>query len=156
MTHRERFNTYRAYLNAINEFHNIPVVISEYGVTTGRGRAQKDENTGRDQGYVTEQEHGQYLIECYEDIMDSGCAGSLIFSWQDEWFKRTWNTMHSVDLDNTPYWSDYQTNEQFFGLLTFDPGEEESVCYVGRRRIGMDGGRHCFGIRKRKSFNEIR
>ena len=125
-----RFNTYRAYLNAINEFHNIPVVISEYGVTTGRGRAQKDENTGRFQGYVTEQEHGQYLIECYEDIMDSGCAGSLIFSWQDEWFKRTWNTIHSVDLDNTPYWSDYQTNEQFFGLLTFDPGEEESVCYV--------------------------
>src|SRR5699024_8599816 len=120
-----RFNTYRAYLNAINEFHNIPVVISEYGVTTGSGRAQKDENTGRDQGYVNEKEHGQYLIECYEDIMDSGCARSLIFSWQDEWFKRTWNTMHYVDLDNTPYWSDYQTNEQFFGLLTFDPGEEE-------------------------------
>ena len=38
--------------------------------------------------------------------------------------------MHAVDLDNTPYWSDYQTNEQYFGLLTFDPGEEESVCYV--------------------------
>ena len=53
-----------------------------------------------------------------------------MFTWQDEWFKRTWNTMYAVDLDNTPYWSDYQTNEQFFGLLTFDPGEEESVCYV--------------------------
>ncbi|MBR1691933.1 MAG: hypothetical protein IJ711_04070, partial [Lachnospiraceae bacterium] len=49
---------------------------------------------------------------------------------QDEWFKRTWNTVHAVDLDKTPYWSDYQTNEQYFGLLTFDPGEETSVCYV--------------------------
>ena len=38
--------------------------------------------------------------------------------------------MAYVDLDNTPYWSDYQTNEQYFGLLAFDPGEEESVCYV--------------------------
>ena len=53
-----------------------------------------------------------------------------MITWQDEWFKRTWNTMHAVDLDNTPYWSDYQTNEQYFGLLSFDPGKEESICYV--------------------------
>ena len=125
-----RLNTYYAYLKAINNFHNIPVVISEYGITTGRGRAQIDENTGRSQGHVTEQEQGQYLIECYEDIMNAGSAGSCLFSWQDEWFKRTWNTLYAIDLDNTPYWSDYQTNEQHFGLLTFDPGDEESVCYV--------------------------
>lgn len=125
-----RLNTYYAYLKAINNFHNIPVVVSEYGITTGRGRAQIDENTGRSQGHVTEQEQGQYLIECYQDIMSAGSAGSCLFSWQDEWFKRTWNTLYAVDLDNTPYWSDYQTNEQFFGLLTFDPGEEVSVCYV--------------------------
>ena len=92
--------------------------------------AQEDENTGRNQGHMTEQEQGQALIECYRDIMEAGCAGSCLFSWQDEWFKRTWNTWHAVDLYNTPYWSDYQTNEQFFGLLTFDPGEEQSICYV--------------------------
>lgn len=125
-----RLNTYYVYLKAINNFHNIPVVISEYGITTGRGRAQIDENTGRSQGHVTEQEQGQYLIECYEDIMNAGSAGSCLFSWQDEWFKRTWNTLYAVDMLNTPYWSDYQTNEQYFGLLTFDPGEEESVSYV--------------------------
>ena len=38
--------------------------------------------------------------------------------------------MHAVNLQRTPYWSDYQTNEQYFGLLSFDPGQEESVCYV--------------------------
>ena len=38
--------------------------------------------------------------------------------------------MHAIDLDKTPYWSDCQTNEQYFGLLSFDPGKEESVCYV--------------------------
>ncbi|EJW91528.1 hypothetical protein EVA_20366, partial [gut metagenome] len=27
--------------------------------------------------------------------------------------------MYAVDLKRTPYWSDYQTNEQYFGLLTF-------------------------------------
>lgn len=125
-----RRNTYLAYLKVLNRFHNIPVVISEYGVTTGRGMAQRDKNTNRNQGNMTEQEQGQALIDCYKDIKDAGCAGSCVFSWQDEWFKRTWNTMYAVDLDNTPYWSDYQTNDQFFGLLSFDPGEEKSVCYV--------------------------
>lgn len=124
------YNTYLAYLRALNRYHTIPVVISEYGVTTGRGMAQVDQNTGRNQGHMSEEEQGEALIRCYEDIMAAGCAGSCLFSWQDEWFKRTWNTIYAVDLDNTPYWSDYQTNEQFFGLLTFDPGEEESVCYV--------------------------
>lgn len=123
-------NTYYTYLKALTNYHTIPVVISEYGVSTGRGMAQRDYNTGRNQGHMSEQEQGQALIECYEDIMSAGCAGSCVFTWQDEWFKRTWNTMHAVDLLNTPYWSDYQTNEQYFGLLSFDPGEEESICYV--------------------------
>ena len=125
-----RFNTYIAYLRAINRYHTLPVVISEYGVSTGRGMAQEDVNTGRNQGHMTEQEQGQAILDCYRDIMDAGCAGSCVFTWQDEWFKRTWNTMHAVDLDATPYWSDYQTNEQYFGLLAFDPGKERSVCYV--------------------------
>ena len=110
-------NTYYAYLKLLNDYHTMPVVISEYGVSTGRGMAQRDINTGRNQGHMTEQEQGQALIDCYEDIMDAGSAGSCVFTWQDEWFKRTWNTMANVDLDNTPYWSDYQTNEQYFGLL---------------------------------------
>ncbi len=123
-------NTYYTYLKALTNYHTIPVVISEYGVSTGRGMAQRDYNTGRNQGNMSEQDQGQAIIDCYEDIMAAGCAGSCVFSWQDEWFKRTWNTMHAVDLDKTPYWSDYQTNEQYFGLLSFDPGKESSVCYV--------------------------
>lgn len=125
-----RLNTYRAYLSLLTAHHTMPVVISEFGVSTGRGMAQKDANTGRNQGNMSEKDQGQALVDCYEDIMATGCAGSCVFSWQDEWFKRTWNTMYAVDLTRTPYWSDYQTNEQYFGLLSFDPGRESSVCYV--------------------------
>lgn len=123
-------NTYKEYLKKINEHHAVPVVISEYGVPSSRGMAQKDENTTRNQGGMSETEQGNAIVECYRDIKEVGCAGSIVFAWQDEWFKRTWNTMHSVDLQKTPYWSDYQTNEQYFGLLSFDPGEKESICYV--------------------------
>lgn len=123
-------NTYFAYLKMINQYHSMPVVISEFGVSSARGMAQRDQNTGRNQGGMSESEQGQAIADSYRDIKDAGCAGSIVFTWQDEWFKRTWNTMHAVDLLKTPYWSDYQTNEQYFGLLSFDPGEKESVCYV--------------------------
>lgn len=123
-------NTYREYLKQIADYHTIPVVISEYGVPSSRGIAYLDTSTERNQGYNSEQEQGQAIARCYQDIMESGCAGSVIFTWQDEWFKRTWNTMANVDLLKTPYWSDYQANEQYFGLLAFDPGTERSVSYV--------------------------
>ncbi len=123
-------NTYRAYLSMLNTHHTIPVVISEFGISTGRGMAQRDANTGRNQGKMSEKEQGQALLDSYEDIISVGSAGSCVFTWQDEWFKRTWNTMYAINLKRTPYWSDYQTNEQYFGLLSFDPGTRESVCYV--------------------------
>lgn len=126
----EQYNTYRAYLTMLTKHHTLPVVISEFGVSTGRGMAQRDQNTNRNQGNMSEREQGQALIDCYEDIRAAGCAGGCVFSWQDEWFKRTWNTMYAVNLRRTPFWSDDQTNEQYFGLLAFDPGKEESVCYV--------------------------
>ena len=125
-----QINTYYAYLKKLNEYHTIPVVISEFGVSTGRGMAQKDMNTGFNQGNMSEDEQGEALVSMYKSIISSGCAGGVAFTWQDEWFKRTWNTMQNVDLNYTPYWSDTQTNEQYFGLLSFDPGDEESISYV--------------------------
>ena len=125
-----RLNTYLAYLTALTNHHKMPVVISEFGVSTGRGIAQKDAHTGRNQGHMSESEQGYAIVECYEDIVEAGCAGCCVFSWQDEWFKRTWNTMHAIDMTRNPYWSDYQTNEQYFGLLSFDPGEERCISYV--------------------------
>lgn len=125
-----RINAYRAYLKMLTNHHTMPVVISEFGVSTGRGMAQIDKDTGRNQGNTSEQAQGQALIDCWNDIKAAGCNGGCVFTWQDEWFKRTWNTMHAVNLTRTAYWSDYQTNEQYFGLLSFDPGKEKSVCYV--------------------------
>lgn len=123
-------NTYLEYLKKINEYHSIPVVITEFGVPTSRGMTQRDQYTNRNQGGMSEQQQGEAIIKSYNDIKEAGCAGSVIFTWQDEWFKRTWNTMYAVDLTKTAYWSDYQTNEQYFGLLSFDTGKEKSVSYV--------------------------
>lgn len=123
-------NPYKAYLNVLNAYHTLPVLISEYGVPSSRGIARSQASNGFDQGNLTEKEQGSILVDLTNIIHDTGCAGGLIFSWQDEWFKRTWNTMDYSLPDSRAYWSDYQTNEQSFGLLTFDPGRKKSVCYV--------------------------
>lgn len=123
-------NTYLQYLKDINEHHKIPVVISEFGVPSSRGMAAYESSLKRNQGFMSEVEQGHAIISMYEDIKKAGSAGGIVFTWQDEWFKRTWNTMANVDLNATPYWSDYQTNEQYFGLLAFDPGKDKSISYI--------------------------
>ena len=119
-------DTYKLYLKALADHHAIPVVISEFGVSTGRGMAQLE----TEQGFTSEARQGAALVDCYNDIMEAGCAGSCLASWQDEWYKRPSNTTYAVDFMRTPYWWDVQANEECFGLLAFDPGAEKTVCYI--------------------------
>ena len=123
-------NDYRTYFSMLTAHHSIPVVISEFGISTGRG--VEHEAIDRDGVYskVSEKEQGKALADCWEDIKLAGLSGGCVYSWQDDWSKRSWNTLYAINEERSPYWSDYQTNGQYFGLLSFDPGDRESVCYV--------------------------
>ena len=123
-------NPYLGYLTALNKHHSIPVVISEFGLPSSRGIARINLSMGMNQGHLSETEQAQRLPVLYESIKKAGCAGGIVFEWQDEWFKRTWNTWPMVDLARNAFWNDYQTNEQSFGMITFDPGKEQSIVYV--------------------------
>lgn len=116
-------NTYKAYLDQLNAFHTMPVLVAEFGVPASRGKAHDARYSGFNQGQHTEKEQGEMIVSMIKDIHDSGSIGALIFAWQDEWFKRTWNTM-DFDLEwQRPFWSNVETNEQMFGLLAFEPGQ---------------------------------
>ena len=108
----------------------VPVVIAEYGVSTGRGITVKDTFSEKTQGHLNEHMQGEAIVSCYDDIMSSGCSGSILFCWQDDWSKITANTSYAVNELKTPFWSDKQTDDQFFGVLSFDPGTNRSVSYV--------------------------
>ena len=123
-------NPYLAYLLDINEHHTIPVVISEFGLPSSRGISQLDNARGMNQGALSEQEQAERLPVLLNDVMNAGCSGAILFEWQDEWSKRAWNTWPNVEPDRGAYWSDYQSSAQFFGMITFDPGEKESICYI--------------------------
>ena len=118
--HRGEPNSYAGYLNDLVSTTDHPVVVAEFGVPSSRGLSQRDVH-GRDQGGHTEAEQGEIVAAMYEDIREAGTAGGLVFSWQNEWFKRTWNFASLSDPDRRPEWSNVQTPEQRFGLLAFDP-----------------------------------
>lgn len=123
-------NTYKAYLRDLRKQHNIPVLVAEYGVPSSRGMAHKNIHMDFNQGKNDETKQGIINNYMLKDIVDEGYAGALVFTWQDEWFKRTWNTMDYDLPERRPFWSNVETNEQMFGILAFDPGQEKSICDV--------------------------
>ncbi|WP_223700482.1 hypothetical protein [Sutcliffiella deserti] len=124
--HRGEKNNYAGYLQHMKEEHRMPLLVAEFGIPASRGLTHNNVY-GWNQGFHTEEEQGQILQRLFEDIVEEKWAGGLVFSWHDEWFKRTWNTMDYDNPDRRPNWSNVQTNEQRFGLLSFDPGESMKV-----------------------------
>lgn len=120
---QDKTNNYAGYLHDLIQIHKMPVLVAEFGVPASRGLTHINVH-GMNQGFHSEKEQGQINQRLYQSIVAEGYAGGLVFSWQDEWFKRTWNTMDYDDPDRRPYWSNTQTNEQRFGLLSFDPSSE--------------------------------
>jgi len=120
--HRGEPNSYAGYLNDLVGATDHPLLVAEFGVPSSRGIAQRDVH-GRDQGRHTEAEQGEILAAMYEDVREADTAGGVVFSWHDEWFKRTWNLAPFSDPNRRPFWSNVQTPEQRFGLLSFDPAD---------------------------------
>ena len=118
-----RSNPYLVYLRTLVDYHSVPVLISEYGAPSSRAMAHDDVWQGRTHGRLSEQQQAQVLLSLYRDIRQAGCAGSLLFSWQDEWYKRTWNEELISDPDGRAFWSNPESAEQCFGLLAFEPGD---------------------------------
>jgi hypothetical protein len=125
-----RVNTYRAYLRELMSLYTVPVLVAEFGVPASRGMAHRAPYSGYNQGNHSETEPGLIDVHLLNDIYREGYCGAIIFIWQDEWFKRTWNTMDLDVPDARPFWSNYQTNEQNFGILAFDPGVARTICHV--------------------------
>lgn len=125
-----KIDTYKAYLRDLRKEHSMPVLVAEFGVPASRGIAHKNIYTGFNQGNLTEAKQGEMESSMLKDIYDEGYAGGIVFAWQDEWFKKTWNTMDFDLADRRAYWNNVETNEQHFGLLAFDPGNKTSICNI--------------------------
>lgn len=122
---------YAGYLHDLHQHHKgIPVFISEFGVPSSRGKAHNGP-LNRNQGMHKETEQGKMDADMMGDIYDEGLNGAILFAWQDEWFKFTWNT---IDLEEPgtrrAMWRNALTNEEHFGVIANEPGKKENAIYL--------------------------
>lgn len=122
-------NSYLGYLTALkNHYSNIPLVIAEFGVPSSWGSAHQS-FSGMHHGGLSEIQQGNYNIRLFNNIVDSGGAGGFMFSWMDEWFKRTWIVQYleaygikdgETLIPTRQLWHNLASPEQNFGLIAFD------------------------------------
>lgn len=126
------FNTYKAYLKKLKEhYKDIPVMVTEYGVPASLGVSHIGPG-GRNQGGHSDAEKAEIDVSLTKDIYDEGYSGAILFMWQDEWFKKTWNTMRfEVPEDRRSYWLNVLTNEKLFGVVAMGPGKEDDIIIDG-------------------------
>jgi len=99
----------------------LPLLIAEYRIPSSRGLSHLQPQ-GLNHGGASDTRQGEQLVRLMQDIEDAGCAGSLLFSLFDEWFKTNWLLVASEQpRERDPLWHNLLDAEEGYGLLSFDP-----------------------------------
>ncbi len=116
-------NPYLAYVRALKRRHGRqPVFIAEFGVPSSRDASHWQKN-GWHHGGHTEKRQGEINGLLMQSIHEAGMAGGALFSWFDEWFKRSWAfSPYEIPPDRAPLWFSIQDAEKNYGLMAAYPG----------------------------------
>ncbi len=127
--------SYGGYLELLQGYYSVPVVVGECGYSSARGltKSIEEEFSGvhTSSHGLTEQEQGEALVGLYEACKRAGLSGMVISDWQDNWSKTDWNIYPMTNKEREPYWHNVQSEAQGCGLLAFEPGEERLVVVDG-------------------------
>eukprot|EP01083_Nonionella_stella_P199489 731456_1 len=121
---------YIEYISRLrNYYNNLPFIITEVGISTTYGIASYEDIYGRNHGHVTEENQGILLKNIMLAVMnDTDINGIAIFQLQDEWFKKSWNTLifepNEEDGSGRNYWMNALSAEQGFGIFTSEPSQD--------------------------------
>ena len=99
----------------------MPLLVTEFGVPSSLGSAH-DGAAGRDQGAHTEQEAMAMNADMMRMLEAKGARRRVRLHLEDEWFKRTWNTMEHQDARAPP--------------ALARPADQRAVVRPGRHRPG--------------------
>jgi len=119
-------NSYLGYLNDLNDYYvDIPLLIAEFGVPSSWGNAHFA-FSGMHHGGFSECEQGEINVRLLNNIYDAGCAGGLVFSWIDEWFKNSWITApFGSDASRRHFWHNITSPEQNYGMIGFKEADPD-------------------------------
>lgn len=122
-----RSGAYDGYLELLEKYYSIPVVVGDCGFSTSRGITKvTDGRYG-----LTEKQQGEALVRLYQECQKTGFSGMVISNWQDDWSQTDWNIYPLTDKEREPFWHNVQAEAQGYGLLAFEPGEEATVIVDG-------------------------
>lgn len=125
-------NNFAGYLRDLHSCHETPILIGEFGVPSSDGISHHNIH-GMDQGHLTEEQQGLIDAKLFKTIIEEDLMGGVLFSWHDEWFKTSWNTVHNINRSRNPYWYNSLNCEENYGLLSFDPGDRRSIMIDGKQ-----------------------
>ncbi|MGM0522842.1 MAG: hypothetical protein ACQER2_02155 [Bacillota bacterium] len=114
------------YLQALNEVHDSPVVISSFGYPGEDYLNQADDQ-------------GEQLVEALALFQTSGLNGAIIRSFQDVWDRRNVTTAFMYDLQQIHEWPDALTPNQHFGLIGFKPYREDVLMTMDGEDTDWEG-----------------
>ena len=116
-------SNYFGYLRElISHYGDMPVVISEYGVPSSRGRAHVQPQ-GWNHGGLSEADQAHIDARLTRDIYAAGAAGAGLFALIDEWFKKNWLVIEFENpLDRKRMWLNPLDAEENYGVLAMRAG----------------------------------
>lgn len=123
-----RDGAYDGYLELLEKYYSVPVIIGDCGYSTSRGITK----TSDGKYGLTEEEQGEALVKLYRECCSTGFSGMVISSWQDDWSQTDWNIYPMTEKEREPFWHNVQAEAQGYGLLAFEPGKEPAVTVDGR------------------------
>ncbi|MGI9101622.1 MAG: tetratricopeptide repeat protein [Terriglobales bacterium] len=120
----EGTNRYLGYLRELkNAYRGFPLLVGEYGISTSTAPAHVHPE-GWNNGGLSEKQQAELLARFTRNIHDTGYAGSVVFEWQDEWWKHVHDSF-TADFeqpwDRNPYWLNRLDPEKQFGLVGYMP-----------------------------------
>ncbi len=117
-----KVNSYLGYLLDLKANHKgVPLLISELGVPSSMGVAHVNEHASNHGGY-NEVEQAAILVDQIDAAVAANAAGTIVFEWIDEWFKRTWVTNSTMlPADSGRLWYDVTSPEESFGVVSYWP-----------------------------------
>ena len=117
-------NRYLGYLQALKKaYPNFPLFVGEYGLATSLAPAHLHPQ-GWNNGGLSERQQADLLVRFTQNIRDTGYAGSIVFEWQDEWFKHVADPFTAPlekPWDRNPLWMNALDPEKGFGIVGYEP-----------------------------------
>jgi hypothetical protein len=116
-------NAIVGYLRDLRAHIPYPLLITEYGIPNSIGISHFHPQ-GFHHGGHNEVEQAQTLTRMAKAVRDTGCAGGIVFSLVDEWYKHNWATVDfEAPVDRAAYWLNELDPEKRYGLIGYHPSK---------------------------------